>query len=171
MFCEEESTSRRIYFLQFLYINKLMAAANEAVLIVYIPKKLKHVALKEVHYQLVNTCLIISSLGWRNCWRYHGGRVRPRYCNLFGERNYCIICQINKTFNLDKIYNLDKYQDVFNNFLSLKKEFQIFLNNGYSNFWLYHYNQQYKLGSKRRKIQQHVFKKLYRTKLLQHLLS
>ena len=39
-----------------------MAAANEAVLIVY--KKLKHIALKEVHYQLVNTCLIISSVGW-----------------------------------------------------------------------------------------------------------
>ena len=42
-----------------------MAAENEAVLIVYMPKKLKHIVLKEVHYQLVNTCLIISSFGWR----------------------------------------------------------------------------------------------------------
>ena len=49
-------------------------------------------------------------------------------------------------FNLDKIYNLDKIQEVFNNFLSLQKELQIFLNNSYSNFWLYHYSQQYKLG-------------------------
>ena len=130
-----------------------MAAANEAVLILYMPKKLKHIALKEVHYQLVNTCLIISSVGWRycNCWRYHGCRARPTQINLFGERNYCIICQVKKAFNLDQIYNLDKIQEVFNNFLSLKKELQIFLNNGYSNSWLYHYSQQYKLGSKRRK--------------------
>ena len=62
-----------------------------------------------------------------------------------------VICQIKKTFNLDKIYNLDQIQQVFNNFLNLKKELQFFLNSGYSNFWLYHYSQQYKLGSKRRK--------------------
>ena len=76
---------------------------------------------------------------------------RDLHTNLFGKGNYCIISQIKKTFNLDKIYNLDKIQEVFNNFLSLKKELQIFLNNGYSNFCLYHYSQQYKLGNKRRK--------------------
>ena len=130
-----------------------MAAVNKSVLIVYMPKKLKHIALKEVHYQLVNTCLIISSVGWRycNCCRYHGCRARPTHCNLFGKRTYCLICQIKKTFNLDKIYNLHKIQQVWNNFLSLKKELQIFLNSGYRNFWLYHYSQQYKLGTKRRK--------------------
>ena len=37
-----------------------MAAADKAVLIVYMLKKLKHIVLKEVHYQLVNACLIIS---------------------------------------------------------------------------------------------------------------
>ena len=42
-----------------------MASVNEAVLIVYMLKKLKHIALKEAHYQLVHTCLIISSVGWR----------------------------------------------------------------------------------------------------------
>ena len=49
-----------------------MAAANKAVLIVYIPKKLKHIALEEIHYQLENTCLIISTTGWRfcDCWKY-----------------------------------------------------------------------------------------------------
>ena len=30
----------------------------------FTPQKLKHLALKEVHYQLVNTCLIISLVGW-----------------------------------------------------------------------------------------------------------
>ena len=130
-----------------------MAAVNEAVLIINMPKKLKHIALKEVHYQLVNTCLIILSIGWRycNCWRYHGCREWPTHCNLFGERNYCLICQIKKTLNLDKIYNLDKIQRVVNNFISFKKELLIFLNSGYINFWLCHYSQQYKLGTKRRK--------------------
>ena len=127
-----------------------------AVLVVYMPKKLRHIALKEVHYQLVNTCLIISSVGWRycNCWRYSGCRARPIHTNLSGERNYCIMCQIKKKFNLDKIYNIVKIQDVFNTFLELKKELQVFLNNGYSNFWLYHYSQQFyhnRLSSKRRK--------------------
>ena len=76
-----------------------MAAVNEAVLTVYMPKKLKHISLKEVYYQLVKTCLIISSVGWRycNCWRYHGCRAQPTHLNLLVERNYCIICQIRKT--------------------------------------------------------------------------
>ena len=136
-----------------------------AVLVVYMPKKLRHIALKEVHYQLVNTCLIISSVGWRycNCWRYSGCRARPIHTNLSGERNYCIMCQIKKKFNLDKIYNIAKIQDVFNTFLELKKELQVFLNNGYSNFWLYHYSQQFyhnRLGSKRRK-QKNMYLKNY----------
>ena len=136
-----------------------------AVLVVYMPKKLRHIALKEVHYQLVNTCLIISLVGWRycNCWRYSGCRARPIHTNLSGERNYCIMCQIKKKFNLDKIYNIVKIQDVFNTFLELKKELQVFLNNGYSNFWLYHYIQQFyhnRLGSKRRK-QKNMYLKNY----------
>ena len=103
---------------------------EKAVLLVYMPKKLKHLALKEVHYQLVNTCLIISSVGWRycNCWRYRGCRARPIHTNLSGEWNYCIMCQIKKTFNLDKIYNLTKIQGVFKLFLELKEELQDFLN-------------------------------------------
>ena len=36
-----------------------MAAANKAVLLACMPKKLKHIVLEEIHYQLVNTCLII----------------------------------------------------------------------------------------------------------------
>ena len=125
-----------------------MTAANKAALL----KKLKHIALEEIHYQLVNTCLIISTIGWRfcDCWEYNGCRARPTHINLFGERNYCLICQIKKTFNLDRIYNITKIQDVFNTFLSLKKELQIFLNSGHRNFWLYHYSQQFKLGSKKK---------------------
>ena len=40
--------------------------------LIFMPKKLKHITLKEIHYQLVNTGLIISLVGWRycNCWQY-----------------------------------------------------------------------------------------------------
>ena len=68
------------------------------------PKKLKHIVLKEVYYQLVNTCLIISSVGWRYCTVGDIMDAERDLHNLFGERNYCIICQIKKTFNLDKIW-------------------------------------------------------------------
>lgn len=63
-----------------------------------ITKNLKHIALKEIHYQLINTCLIISSQGWCYCicWRYLGCRNRTSHSNLMGERNYCKICQIKK---------------------------------------------------------------------------
>ena len=100
----------------------------------------------------MNTCLIISTIGWRfcDCWKYNGCRARPTHTNLFGEQNYCLICQIKKTFNLGRTCNITKIQDVFNTFLSLKKELQIFLNSGHRNFWLYHYSQQFKLGSKKK---------------------
>ena len=47
-----------------------MAAANKADLLVYMPKKLKHIALEKISYQLANTCFIISTIGWRfcDCW-------------------------------------------------------------------------------------------------------
>ena len=34
-----------------------------AFVICHIANKLKHIALREIHYQLLNTCLIISSIG------------------------------------------------------------------------------------------------------------
>ena len=143
-------------YIEFIFYNTYLQIMEDEIYIVYMPKKLKHIALKEVHYQLLNTCLIISLVGWCycNCWRYSGCRAPPIHTNLSGERNYCIICQIKKTFNLDKMYNLTKVQDVFNIFLELKKELQIFLSAGYSNFWLYHYSQEFyhnRLGTNRRK--------------------
>ena len=131
--------------------------------LIFTPRKLKHLALKEVHYQLINTCLIISSVGWRycNCWEFSGCRERPSHTNLRGDQNYCYICQIKKTFNLDKMYKLVKIQEVFNTFLELKKDLQIFLDNGFSNFWLYDYSAQFiynKLGNRKRKHKQMYLK-------------
>ena len=138
-----------------------MAAADKAVLLVYMPKKLKHIALEKIRYQLANTCLIISTIGWRfcDCWKYNGCRARPTHINLFGEQNYYIICQIRKTLNLDRICNITKIQDILNTFFTLKKELQIFLNSGHRIFWLYHYSQQFKLGSKKK--QKSIYLKNY----------
>ena len=43
-------------------------------ILIFTPRKLKHLVLKEVHYQLINTCLIISSVALRycNCWGFSG---------------------------------------------------------------------------------------------------
>ena len=53
----------------------------------FTPQKLKHLASKEVYYQLVNTCLIISLVGWRYCnyWKFSGCRARPSHRNLRGD--------------------------------------------------------------------------------------
>ena len=125
-------------------------------ILIFTPRKLKHRALKDVHYQLINTCLIISSVGWRycNCWDFSGCRDWPSHTNLHGNRNNCYICQIKKTFNLDKMYKLVKIQEVFNTFLELKKDLQIFLDNGLSSFWLYDYSVQFiynRLNDRKRK--------------------
>ena len=134
-------------------------------ILIFTPRKLKHLALKEVHYQLINTYLIISSVGWQycNCWEFSGCREQQSHTNLRGDRNYCYICQIKKTFNLDKMYKLVKIQEVFNTFLELKKDLQIFLDNGFSNFWLYYYSAQFiynKLGNRKRK-HKHMYLKNY----------
>ena len=107
--------------------------------------KLKHIALREIHYQLLNTCLIISSVGWRycNCYEFSGWRQRPMHRNLSGEHNYCLLCQIRKTYNLDKIYKIRKIQEAFNLYKDLKKDLQNFLNSGFTNFWLYDYSRQF----------------------------
>ena len=68
---------------------------------------LKHIALWEIHCQLINTCLIISSVGWRycNCYEFSDCRQRPSHRNLSGERNYCLSCQIRKTYNFFRCFS------------------------------------------------------------------
>ena len=85
--------------------------------------KLKHIALREIHYQLLNTCLVISSVGWRycNCYKFSVCRQRSMRRNLSGERNYCLLCQIRTTYNF-KIYKMKKIQEVFNVYKNLKKD-------------------------------------------------
>ena len=131
------------------------------------PKKLKHIALEEIHYQLLNICLIISSIGWRycQCHRYEGCRQRPSHHNLLGERNYCCICQIKKTYNMDYLYNLTNIQETWENYIGLKKDLQHFLvTSRYQNFWHYHYSLRFcskKVKSKKDMLLKNYIKQSY----------
>ena len=115
-------------------------------------KKLKHIALKEIHYQLINTCLIISSQGWRYCvcWNYSGCRQRPSHDNLLGKRLYCKICQILQLYHMDQMYKLKTIQETWKLYLELKKDLQEFIDiTTHRNFWLVHYSKEFKKKKKR----------------------
>lgn len=114
--------------------------------IIYILKKLKHIALEEIHYQLINTCLVISSQHWRysTCYLYLGCREQPSHINLLGEKCLCIICQIKKTYNMGYLYNLKRIEKVWKLYIALKKDLQEFLRIGpHRNFWFYHYSRKF----------------------------
>ena len=104
-------------------------------------RKLKHVALEQTHYQLINTSLIFTYASWRycNCYEFSGCRSKPLYRRLTGKRNYCYICCIRVTYNIDKIYKIQKIGDIINIFWELKEDIQICIDFGYEKFWFYHY--------------------------------
>ena len=89
-------------------------------------KKLKHMVLREIHYQLFNTCLIISCASWKECccYKFYGCRLKPMHQSLPGERNYCLICQIRIAYLMDKIYKTGKIADVFNTYLKFKVNYK-----------------------------------------------
>ena len=103
--------------------------------------KLKHLALRIVHYQLVNTSLIFTYASWNECAcdKFSGCRIKPRHRRLTAERNYCFICRTRITFNIDKIYRVNKIQNIINNFLDLKKYLQQCVDFGHEKFWFYDY--------------------------------
>ena len=121
----------------------MASSSKKTTLLIYMPKKLKHIALQEIHYQLLNTCLIISSQSWRYCTCYlcQGCRERPSHKNLMGERCLCIICQIKKTYNMDRLYNLKNIQQAWKLYVNLKEDLRKLLVVGsHQNFWLYYYS-------------------------------
>ena len=127
-------------------------------------KKLKHTALKEIHYQLINTCLIISSQGWCYCvyWHYLGCRQRPSHSNLMGERNYCKICQIKKIYHMDRMYNLKTIQEMWKLYLELKKDLQEFIDvTTHRNFWLEDYSREYKKNKRKKMFLKNYIKESY----------
>ena len=89
-------------------------------------KKLKHIALKEIHYQLLNTVLLIHRdvEGSCVCWAFHGCRQKPTFQNLAGARNYCYICQIRVYYTTSRVERLRTIQETWQLYLKLNDDLQ-----------------------------------------------
>ena len=109
--------------------------------ITFTAKKLKHLALKEIHYQLINTSLILTCTTFNHCrcYEFSGCRLKPRYRRLSGERIYCLTCQLRIIYNIDKIYKIKKIPVIFNTYIELRNDLQQCLDQGYKKFWFYNY--------------------------------
>ena len=110
-------------------------------------KKLKHLALKEIHYQLLNTCIIINHEGYCfcDCWKYNGCRQRPSFNNLIGKKSYCSLCQIHETYTIDRLYHLKSIQQTWKLYIELKEDLQEFKRRTrFHNFWFKHYSDTFK---------------------------
>ena len=112
--------------------------------------KLKHTALREIYYWLLNTSLIFTYSSWNkcSCHELQGCRLKPLHRRLNGERNYCFVCRVRATYNIDKIYKLKRITETFNTYRQMKEDLQLCINFGCDNFWLYHYktNRKRKFG-------------------------
>ena len=84
--------------------------------------KLKHLALKIIHYRLLDTSYIFAYNRWRNCScdQFQGCPLKPLWSTLSGKRNYCFVCPVGVSYNADKIQKLTKIADVFNNFCEIQ---------------------------------------------------
>ena len=104
-------------------------------------RKLKHLALEQIHYQLVNTSIIFKYASWSycECDKFSGCRVKRRHRRLTAERNYCFICRTRIAFNIDKIYKINKIQTIINTFLDLQEHIQLCIDFGHEKFCFYDY--------------------------------
>ena len=98
-------------------------------IICHIAQKVKHSALMEIYYQLINISLILTynSFNHCNCYKFSGCRMKPLHRRLRGERNYCYICQLKVNYNIDKIYKIARISDIYNAYVLLKDDLQQFL--------------------------------------------
>ena len=88
--------------------------------------KLKHIALKEIHYQLLNTALIINRdvKDYCVCWAFSGCRQKPTFQNLTGLRNYCYICQLHHDFKPNRVERLRTIQETWQLYLKLQEDLE-----------------------------------------------
>ena len=107
--------------------------------------KLKHLALKGIYYNLLNTSCIFTFNHWNNCScdQFQGCQLKPLWQSLNGKRNYCYVCRVGVTYNAEKIQNLTKITDIFNNYCEIKKDIQLCIDFDpeCNEFWMYHYSQ------------------------------
>ena len=115
--------------------------ASEKFIICRTAPKLKHTALREIYSQLLNTLLIFTYNSWNKCCchEFQGCRLKPLHRRLSGERNYCFICRVRTTYNIDKIYKLKRITEKFNTYRQMKEDLQLCIDFGCNNFWLYDY--------------------------------
>ena len=115
--------------------------ASEIFIICKTAPKLKHAALREIYYQVLNTSLIFMYNSWNKCCchEFQGCRLKPLHQRLNGLRNYCFVCRVRTTYNIDKTCKLKRIAEIFNTYLQMKEDLQLCINFGCNNFWLYHY--------------------------------
>ena len=88
--------------------------------------KLKHMALKKIHYQLLNTVLIIHTEAklYCVCWAFSGCRQKPQFHNLAGVRNYCYICQLIHDYIPNRVESLRTIQETWQMYLRLMEDLE-----------------------------------------------
>ena len=88
--------------------------------------KLKNIALKEIHYQLLNIVLIIHTEAkeYCVCWAFHGCRQKPNFQNLTGVRNYCYICQLLHDYKPNRVERLRTIQETWQLYLKLQEDLE-----------------------------------------------
>ena len=113
--------------------------------------KLKHIALKEIHYQSLNIVLIIHTEAkeYCVCWAFQGCRQKPYFHNLAGNRNYCYICQLIHDYKPNRIERLRNIQETWQLYLKLMEDLKRWTSTNtnftlYPIFWNKNYTDKYK---------------------------
>ena len=105
-------------------------------------RKLKHLALSQIFYQLLNTfyIFIYNSFFYCCCDKFQGCRSKP-VNGMIADRNFCYLCRVKVTYDEEKILKLLKITSVYNTFIELKQDIQLCIDFDPScnNFWIYHY--------------------------------
>ena len=113
--------------------------------------KLKHIALKEIHYQLLNTVLIIhtEAKDYCCCWAFSGCRQKPHFHNLAGVRNYCYICQLIHDYKPNRFERLRSIQETWQLYLKIMEDLERWTSTSvnftlYPIFWNKNYTDKFK---------------------------
>ena len=100
-------------------------------------RKLKHVVIQSIYYQLLNTSNIFTYNAWTYCKCDESQACRLKD----SDRSFCFICRVRVEYHADRIKNLKKISDIVNNFLTIKTDIQLGIDcdETCNNFWMYHY--------------------------------
>ena len=113
------------------------------------PRKLKHLALSQIFYQLSNTSYIFTYNSFLYCCCHKFQGCHSKSVNgMIADRSYCYVCWVKVTYDEEKIHKLKKITSVYNNFIELKQDFQLCIDFDPScnNFWMYHYRRSCQTG-------------------------